>query len=173
MASFKEAYKLLLPLEGGYANISGDRGGETYAGISRKFFPRWPGWEIVDKNKPLKNGAIIDDEGLSQMKERFYEATFWNPIKGVKIADQPSANFIFDWYVNSGPIAITRVQKALGLTSDGLIGSLTLRKINDVGPALLERLKKERIDFINNIIANDPMQEKFRKGWMNRIHSFK
>ncbi len=172
MASFSEAYKLLLPLEGGYVNIASDRGGETYAGISRKYFPKWTGWDIVDKSKPLKKGQIINNPSLDQMKSRFYENTFWNPIKGNSIVSQNVANFIFDWYVNSGSSAVIRIQRALGLTPDGLIGKLTIDKINGYGPSLIAALKVERIDFVNDIIKNDPSQEIFRKGWMNRIHSF-
>ena len=50
---------MVLKHEGGYANVSGDLGGETYRGISRKNFPSWNGWEIVDEKKPLKYNQIL------------------------------------------------------------------------------------------------------------------
>ena len=52
---------MILREESGYANVSGDLGGETYRGITRKNFPKWDGWKIVDENKPLKKGEIIID----------------------------------------------------------------------------------------------------------------
>ena len=39
---------LIYKSEGGYANMEGDSGGETYKGISRKWFPKWEGLKIID-----------------------------------------------------------------------------------------------------------------------------
>ena len=43
MAIFKKAYEPVRQWEGGWCNVEGDRGGETYAGIARNFWPDWPG----------------------------------------------------------------------------------------------------------------------------------
>ncbi|MDR2457828.1 MAG: hypothetical protein LBD41_05040, partial [Clostridiales Family XIII bacterium] len=40
--------KIISEYEGGYSNVPGDLGGETYAGISRKYNPDWQGWETLD-----------------------------------------------------------------------------------------------------------------------------
>lgn len=44
MADFNEAFAATSMDEGGYANHCNDNGGETYAGISRKFWPGRNGW---------------------------------------------------------------------------------------------------------------------------------
>ena len=48
MADFLTAYAPLARYEGGWCNDPADRGGETYAGIARNFFPAWPGWALID-----------------------------------------------------------------------------------------------------------------------------
>ena len=49
--SFKKALEHTLKREGCYANHGKDRGKETYKGISRKYHPKWPGWELIDEAK--------------------------------------------------------------------------------------------------------------------------
>ncbi len=45
MADFIPCFEQTLTLEGGYKlhTVKGDRGGMTYAGISRVHHPNWPG----------------------------------------------------------------------------------------------------------------------------------
>ena len=115
MASFKEAWLITAHNEGGYANVKNDRGGETYMGIARNFFPKWAGWAIVDKHKPLKHNAFIKDEKLHSLVESFYEENFWNPINANKIADQDLANQAFDMAVNAGVGAAKNLLKQSGI----------------------------------------------------------
>jgi len=42
--------------EGGYANHSADKGGETYRGITRKNNPNWQGWKYIDEVKRTGKG---------------------------------------------------------------------------------------------------------------------
>ena len=102
MTNFKEAWIMTAENEGGYANIPGDHGGETYMGIARNFFPKWSGWAVVDKHKPLKSNQFIHDVELNALVEQFYKDNFWNPIKGDLIEDQDLANQAFDMAVNAG-----------------------------------------------------------------------
>ena len=39
MADFATAYAPLAGFEGGWCNVQGDSGGETYAGIARRYWP--------------------------------------------------------------------------------------------------------------------------------------
>lgn len=47
MAEFTPAFEEMIRNEGGYIlhNVAGDHGGDTYAGIARRFHPDWPGWQ--------------------------------------------------------------------------------------------------------------------------------
>ena len=60
--SFDNAFAHTQTNEGGYANNKADLGGETYAGISRKYHPKWSGWAIVDELK--KYGTVTVDTGM-------------------------------------------------------------------------------------------------------------
>ncbi len=68
--SFAEALKHTLEFEGGYANDPADRGGETFRGISRKNWPRWSGWDLIDQVK--RKGA----------DKNFINLTFSHPGRG-------------------------------------------------------------------------------------------
>ena len=58
------------------------------------------------------------------------------------------------------------------LKADGVLGELTVTAINSVPPKMLCRqiidLRKE---YLKEILERNPAQEKFEKGWMNRINS--
>jgi len=111
MANFKIAYGKTNKWEGGYANVAGDNGGETYAGITRKNFPHWKGWGIVDRRKPLKNGAIISDSALEGLIHDFYKTEFWDKIGGDNIEYQELADQLYDQAVNGGVPSALKILK--------------------------------------------------------------
>lgn len=173
MAEFKTAYQKTKHWEGGYADVPKDRGGETYAGITRKFFPAWPGWKTVDNAKPLKNNVVIPGEELAGQVANFYYKEFWNRMNGGLIDSQAVAGFIFDWFVHSGPKGLRDAQSAMSLTADGVYGPKTIARINEQDEhALLAILKRARQVSLRGIAAADPSQAKFLKGWLNRVASF-
>lgn len=45
MAEFTEAFEEMIRNEGGYVlhNVAGDSGGDTYAGVARRYHPNWAG----------------------------------------------------------------------------------------------------------------------------------
>ncbi len=62
----------------------------------------------------------------------------------------------------------------MGLKDDGLFGPNTHANINAAdSEVLFGRLKASREAFVRAIAANNRLQERFLKGWLNRIHSFK
>jgi lysozyme family protein len=131
MADFLKAYKITNKFEGGWNHIKGDRGGETYCGIARNFFPKWKGWEIVDSKKPLKHEDIIKDDVLHDLVHSFYKNEFWDKIKGDSIVSQLKANQLYDMAVNAGVSnAIKLCQKTLDITESGKMDKITLEKLN-------------------------------------------
>ena len=132
MADFKIAYKKTGGFEGGWNHVKGDRGGETYKGIARNFFPRWAGWKIVDSKKPLKNNAIIKDEMLDTLVLQFYKTEFWDVLGGDKIEDQSIANTLYDFGVNAGQgRSIKNMQQALKIPITGKITKELINAINN------------------------------------------
>ncbi len=108
MADYTLAFPLIGVNEGGYVFIAGDKGGETYAGITRPNHPNWPGWPTIDAAKPLSRGAIVD--GLEPLVETFYKTYYWDPLSLDSINSQRVANFTFDWNVTSGAWAAKKLQ---------------------------------------------------------------
>lgn len=169
MADFDIAIIPVLKHEGGYANVKGDAGGETYGGITRKNWPHWSGWQFVDAAKPLRRNQRAPAADL--LLEHFYREQYWQKIKGDLITDQRTAGFLLDFYVNSGYHAVKCVQKIVGSAQDGVVGPQTLAAINNTA-GLFEELKQARIAFVQQV-AKRGDNEKFLAGWLRRINSFK
>jgi len=102
MADFKTAFKITSGNEGGYCNVDGDSGGETYCGIARNSNPNWKGWAIVDQHKPLHFRQILSISELESLVESFYKENYWNKVNGDSIPIQDLANQVYDMAVNSG-----------------------------------------------------------------------
>lgn len=172
MATFAKAIPHILKWEGGYVNDPNDNGGETYRGISRKNFPNWTGWAVIDaKKKPIKKGTIFPE--LEEKVAAFYRLNKWNKIYGDTIKNERVALFLFDWFVHSGYHAVKSVQRICNLTDDGVIGSKTISGINNYVGDLHSKLIASRIEFVKNIVKNRPSQQVYIDGWMNRIEYYK
>lgn len=146
MARFKEAYKLTSINEGGYSNHEKDKGGETYRGIARKYWPKWAGWIIIDQIKKKEfmsghwTGQLSGNTSLSELVEDFYKEEFWNKLSCIHLP-QSIANELFDTSVNMGKhYGAVCLQRALNklnrnqkdfndLEDDGQIGSKTIEAI--------------------------------------------
>lgn len=177
--AFSQELPKILALEGGYANVPGDRGGETYKGISRVNFPNWPGWTIVDQNKPLKYNQVIKDPILDNQVNGFYKKYFWDSLNIDKLP-APVQGILFDFAINSGNVTAAKAfQKVLRDTTgaklviDGVIGKGTINAANKANQKnLFDNLKNYRLNFYNRIIDQNPSQAKFYDGWINRLNSF-
>lgn len=133
MADFLIADKLRVGNEGGYANVVGDRGGETWRGIARKAHPKWEGWKIIDSLRNKQGFPIILNENkrLQELELEFYKVTFWDVIKGDKLKHQEVANVLYDSAVNMGPKqAVKLAQRAAGIKETGVVDAATLKTLN-------------------------------------------
>lgn len=177
MASFSTAYnKYIKPNEGGYSNVTGDKGGETYGGVARNLWPSWIGWPQIDaKKKNFTSGVIPRNtifKDLDDETEAFYQ-NWWNKGYFNQIANQDVANLLFDYNVNSGGTAIKAVQKLVGATADGAMGPNTVAAINKADSVkLYNDLLENRKGLYATIVKRDPTQQQFWNGWMNRLANF-
>ncbi len=186
MASFEIAFKITGGHEGGYANNPLDRGGETYCGIARKFFPKWGGWPIIDSNKKFRNfpNVLAGDDNLTALVRAFYKENFWNALRLDDVANQPIANELYDTGVNMGTgAAALFLQRVLNVTNrserdyadlqlDGRIGPATIKILNaHTRPTqvlkLLNCLQGTR--YID-ICERNPSQEVFMNSWASRVN---
>lgn len=168
MADVNKLVPHILKWEGGYINDPDDLGGATNKGICFRTFKlyrtrkRLPVPTIED----LKN--ISDEEFVAILKEMY-----WDACRADRIESQSVANAIVDWAWNSGTtIAAKEVQKVLGVETDGIIGNITLAAINSHSPLpLFGKIRRARIAYIERICKSRSENNKFYRGWMNRINS--
>jgi lysozyme family protein len=196
VAQFIDAFNRTTIKEGGYSDHPNDPGGETYVGISRKYFPQWGGWSMIDAVDPRpKSGdptiafANADNAArLGELVEEFYKKNFWDRIHGDAFDSQAIASKLFDQIVNLGPRKpVGYFQMALnGLNSegelwpdiaeDGSCGARTIAAAN-----FCEQLQRTKyllgamigfqVVHYHQLFRANPRLEKFAAGWMRRAFS--
>lgn len=172
MADFETAFALTMKAEGGYVNDPQDPGGETYKGVARKMNSKWDGWIVIDMMKKAPNfPANLDGNAELQGKiKAFYEVNYWDKIRGDDIGNQDIAESMFDYAVNAGPIASAKLaQMTVGAEPDGVIGPVTLQKINADDPrAFLALFALKKIARYVDICNKRQESRKFFFGWVKR-----
>lgn len=198
-SDFEKAYAALKDFEGGYANNIYDKGGETYAGISRKFWPNWQGWPIIDKAKvhsSFAEGArafskhLTQIDGLSELVKQFYYDEWWSPLQVCNLP-QAIATEIFEQAVNLGRSSSCRyLQKMCNamnyyegqrvfdkdLIEDGAIGPKTLSALEDIvdyrsHDEVLHVLNVLQAGHYLNVASSERNQRCHLSGWLKRTHA--
>lgn len=167
-----------LETEGFYVKDPSDSGGETYCGIARNSNPKWEGWKIVDKHKPLKWNQKIEDSELERLVIDVYDTKYYQPIKADKIDSDMIGVHLFDMGVNAGTGAAVKllqqsINKVYGVTiaTDGAIGNITLTYTNNKAKLseLVNEFINQRKGYYQDIVKRKPSQSKFLQGWLNRV----
>lgn len=151
--NFDTAFTRLLGHEGGYSDHAADPGGKTRYGITEAV-ARTAGYRGDMRELPL------------DLAKRIYRAEYWDAVK----AEQLPAGVryaVFDAAVNSGVgQSIKWLQRAAGVTADGVIGPQTLAAVNQfTAESLRLRVLSQRLRFM----AALPTWPSFGRGWANRI----
>lgn len=189
MADFEQAFKNTMGNEGGYANNPRDRGGETYMGISRKNWPAWTGWALIDAVKgglvkpghygttEYRNWAahldklLLANTSVQNRVAQFYRENFWKNLSA--IADQTVATEVFDKSVNCGQISYRWLQRAVGCVADGVIGPKTIEAVNSTDSALvISKFNAAAKNYYDGIMLRDPTQTVFKKSWYRRLKNY-
>ena len=156
--SYNHAFERLMENEGLWlTNIKDDNGGETFAGITRKWYPDWKGWEYIDNNE---NPPI-------ELIKNFYKVNFWDMVKGDDLL--PCKAFsIFDFAVNVGiGNAVRMAQTVAECKADGILGNKSIDAIEDT-PCFLEKYALRKVKYYATLCSKDASQKKFLLGWINR-----
>jgi hypothetical protein len=176
-ADFRKSFKYLISHEGYYCHNLGDKGGETYAGISRVFNRKWIGWKYVDKYK-RKHGKIewnthIPDKMLDFLVQDYY-LDIWVKEGFYNLKDQSVCNHTMDVRLNAVVGGVRLIKKTLidlgwKLNIDNAMDSITIHHINQSNKRIyLKTLEKRRIIFYNNIVRRDSSQRQFLAHWVSR-----
>lgn len=180
MANFQTAQKIVANNEGGYSFDKDDTGGETAFGLTRRDWPNWHGWAIVDAYKRnfdhnIAIQKINADTSLKQLASDLFKTNYWDVIKGDWINDQQIGNQCYDTAINMGTgRAAEFMQKAAGVTVDRIIGHGTIDAINKMEAKTFYNaflaLRKAKYD---SIISANPIQAKFKASWYSRLTPYK
>lgn len=167
MADFEKAFARLMDEEGiKLTNDPVDRGGQTYAGISRKHNPKWVGWKFIDAG----------DTPPLDMVRNFYREEYWQPVRGDQINSQRVAEVLFSQYANNKEAGVKLMQAVVGTIQDAKMGEKTLAAINrmtehgklsseDVVLVLYSLAHSKRYHAIG---MKDKTQRKYWPGWWAR-----
>jgi len=189
MAEFLEAYKITMRHEGGYSVDPDDAGGETYKGVSRRYNPKWEGWKVIDSMKINADFPAILNRlpALQENIHNFYKKYYWDSNRLDDVYNQAIANEMFDTAVNMGRGRAAKfLQESLcylnrnerlfdDLIIDGDIGPATLRSLDHIlsngeGILLLKVLNVLQGHYYLQYMKDNPTQEKYMRGWFNRVN---
>ena len=183
MANFETAIVPLLTNEGGFVDNPNDAGGATNFGISLRLLREIPAdrlrrYGIFDDPQTL-NITTIRELTIDQAK-LIYKGEFWDQAPFVDIRNPYLCNYIFDMAVLHGlSTAFRLVQRALWaskmkymtLLDDGIMGSKTLRAINEAEPICLQKiLMAERAGYMRLLVNDRPQEKEFLNGWLKRCY---
>jgi lysozyme family protein len=150
---FDTAFTKLLGHEGGYVNHPNDPGGETNWGITIAV-ARSHGYTGSIRSMPQTVAKAI------------YKKSYWDTVRADELP--PLIRYaVFDAAVNSGVKQSSKwLQRAIGVTDDGIIGPKTISAAKLTDPQIaLRKLLAVRLRFFTGLKT----WNNFGRGWARRI----
>lgn len=150
--NFLKALPIILQYEGGLTDDPKDPGGLTNFGISQRAYP----------NVDIRN-LTVEKAG------EIYKRDYWDACQ-CDAMPYSIALFVFDAAVNQGTTGAKKMlQRALNVTSDGIIGNITLTALKTADTnKTMQHMVIDRIMFYTGLSTFST----FGRSWINRtIHS--
>jgi lysozyme family protein len=168
--AFLRAVELVLDQEGGFVNDPLDPGGATNMGITistlSRYRTRKAGYPITCTVTDVMN--LTRDEAIA-----IYHLFYWKDVRLDNLIPYENlAVAVFNQGVLRGPITVIKnLQKVVGATQDGVLGSVTAGRIKTYGAnlTLREFLQVSEHAYID-VVINRSTSIKYLHGWLNRVH---
>lgn len=160
----EQIIKFIQHWEDGFVNDPADHGGATNMGITLKTFRHHFG----------SQSSVQDLINITPAQwETIFRSGYYNTWKANKIENDSIRLLVVDWAFHSGATnSIRRVQAALGLLVDGIVGDKTIAALNDgCRREAFTKIKDARLSFFRAIVRKNPSQQKFLSGWTNRLNA--
>ena len=159
MALFKPAIELVLLHEGGFADHPDDT--PTNYGVTKKVYEDY-------KRRPV----TVDEVRTMPLADAraIYLSAYWAPIQGDKLTHQATANYLLDMAVLRGTVAAVKTAQALyGLTADGILGPVSLKRLNAVDPkAFAVGYARDSAKALVQVAIRNPVKLQFVPNWTRR-----
>lgn len=157
---FDTAFKRLINIEAGFTKDPKDNGNWTGGAVGRGQL-KGTKYGIAANTYPDLDIANLT---LAKAKEIYYR-DWWLKI-GADSIDSAIVFQLWDFAVNAGMgTAKRKLQAALGLAEDGVIGEVTIGTIKTIGTSqVLLRFTAQKIKHYTSLKTWDT----YGKGWMNR-----
>lgn len=161
MAIFERSFNHIILVEGPYTNNKHDKGTHTKYGITMRSYSDFLGREVYPEE--------IRDLTTEKARD-FYYKCYWRPLQLDQFPDRIGLAF-FDQAVNRGAYRATLIlQRILGVTVDGIMGTQTVGAVKaKKDRALTWHFLRECLEGYMRIVQRDPSQLSFIAGWANRI----
>ncbi len=161
---FHEAWLLVQRLEGGKADLPGDRGGPTNIGMTQQ---TWQDLGFGGSVLEASVGQIAAAYKLLWDWLRIHNPETHLPQSVFELMPGPADAAAFQFYINVPTGAfIKALQGALGVQMDGVLGPLSWTALSlqaGRGEQLAERLLTVQEWYYHSL------QSPFKKGWLNRV----
>lgn len=159
MALFEPAIKLVLVHEGGWVNHPDDT--PTNYGVTKAVYEAY-----------LRRPVTVDEVRTMPLADAraIYQSMYWGPIKGEGLTYQSTANYLLDMAVLRGTVAAVKTAQALyGLTADGILGPVSLKRINAVDPkAFAVEYARDSAKALVQVAIRNPIKLQFVPNWTRR-----
>lgn len=161
--AFEKALIYVLSNEGGFSDISMDRGGPTQSGISMHTYSSYVHRPVtIQEMKDLSPDQVAS----------FYKDVYWDAHHLDKIYDEGIQSALLDVCVNLNngtSWGIILAQRICGVVVDGILGEDSIKAINIQNPKqfLIELMSKLQ-EYYVDIVIRTPSQIAFLKGWLAR-----
>lgn len=163
-ASFAAALANVLELEGGFSDDPYDPGGPTNKGVTLAVYAAFKG---VKADASTRTRLLADLKRIPDGDVRaIYRTRYWAPAQCAAMVPA-IALFHFDAAVNHGVRGAARMlQRALGVTADGIVGPRTLAALANRDAAKLidsyAAIRRDRYRALAHFW-------RFGRGWLNRV----
>ena len=153
----------------GWADDPDDLGGQTMVGVTMATYEEY----CRRKGYPKPTTGRLMDLSYNDWKS-ILKMLYWDRWNADEIRSQSIAEIVCDFVWASGVHGIKVPQDLVGVIPDGIVGPKTLAAVNSLNPReLFDQIKIARFDFIEDICRKRPANNKFKRGWMNRINDIK
>lgn len=165
--AFHRALTITLGIEGGYSNRPTDRGGPTMWGITQHTYTAW----LVAHGRPDADVASM----RAADRDEIYRTEYWYPSHAHEIPSVSLACCHFDAFVNHRPtVAFRFLQVATDAPVDGVWGAVTKAAVEnalakDGEQIVVNAYLQARGAFYSSLVARDPTQHEYLRGWSNRL----